>query len=505
MLASLTRKIGFTKPIMALGLARLGSKLNLDNINPRLLKAQYAMRGRLVLRAEELQKQLKAGKTLPFKSIISCNLGNPHAVGQKALTYPSQVLSLLVNSQLLNPENLEVIKKIYPSDVIERAQRYLKGIPGGIGAYTGTKGLQMIRDEVAQFLEKRDGFEANTDNIFLTAGASQGVAFWLNTILRSPYDTLLVPRPQYPLYAATITLNGASYTSYDLDEPTGWSVQLRDIQRAYNQAESEGKRVRGLTLINPGNPTGQVLDRKNMEELVMFCHEHSIVLMADEVYQANYYNPDRPFISFKKVIGEMGPKYKNGVELVSFHSCSKGFLGECGKRGGFFEAVNIDEAVMNQVYKMGSINLCSNVIGQVLVGLMVNPPKPGEPSYEVYKKEQTAQLKSLASKAKKLVDAFNKLDGFSCQQAAGAMYAYPSINIPPKAVAAAKEAHMAPDEFYCANLLEQTGVVVVPGAGVGQKDGTYHFRTTFLPSETEIDDMVSRIKVFHKDFVQRFK
>ena len=66
--------------------------------------------------------------------------------------------------------------------------------------------------------------------------------------------------------------------------------------------------------------------------------------MADEVYQRNIYYPeDAPFISFRKVLAEMGKPYNNNVELVSMHSISKGLMGECGLRGGYFETHNLDE------------------------------------------------------------------------------------------------------------------------------------------------------------------
>lgn len=66
------------------------------------------------------------------------------------------------------------------------------------------------------------------------------------------------------------------------------------------QARSEGKSVRALVVINPGNPTGQILPYENQVDVVKFCKEEGIVLLADEVYQANIYSPDKTFTSFKK-------------------------------------------------------------------------------------------------------------------------------------------------------------------------------------------------------------
>lgn len=83
----------------------------------------------------------------------------------------------------------------------------------------------------------------------------------------------------------------------------------------------------------------------------------------------------------------------NKVELFSFHSVSKGFIGECGRRGGYMELANVDPEVTQQIYKLASISLCPNLDGQIMVDLMVNPPKEGDPSYPTY---ATFPLLSLA-------------------------------------------------------------------------------------------------------------
>lgn len=82
------------------------------------------------------------------------------------------------------------------------------------------------------------------------------------------------------------------------------------------------------------------------------------------------------------------------------------------------------------------------------------------------------------------------------------MYLFPTINLPPKAVEAAKAEGRAADEFYCLRLLDATGVCVVPGSGFGQKENTLHFRTTFLAPGT---DWVERIVKFHSDFLEQYR
>jgi len=121
-----------------------------------------------------------------------------------------------------------------------------------------------------------------------------------------------------------------------------------------------------------------------------------------------------------------------------------------------------------------------------MVDCMVRPPVPGCESYELYKRETDRIYESLKRRALRLVAALNALDGISCQRADGAMYVFPAVDLPRKAVAEAKRRDVAPDVMYCMELLMATGICVVPGSGFGQADGTFHFRSTFLPLEDKV-------------------
>ena len=104
------------------------------------------------------------------------------------------------------------------------------------------------------------------------------------------------------------------------------------------------------------------------------------MLLADEVYQRNVYDEEKTFLSAKRVAMET-PGSEN-LQIVSFHSISKGLIGECGRRGGYMELHNIDPGVQSHLYKLASSGLRSNIPGQVMTRLMVTPPKPGDDSYE---------------------------------------------------------------------------------------------------------------------------
>ena len=277
---------------------------------------------------------------------------------------------------------------------------------------------------------------------------------------------------------------------------------MSELQRSYSQAANNGILPRALVVINPGNPTGQVLSLQDMQDIVRFCSDNDVLLMADEVYQDNVYGGNE-FTSFRKVTYDLGLQDK--IQLVSFHSISKGFLGECGKRGGYYELVGFDQPTKDVIYKIASISLCSNVTGQLIVGLNSNPPKAGDPSFPEYEQQKNSIIQSLERRSRKLVNLLNTLEGVSCNSADGAMYAFPKITIPPKAVEAATRAGKVPDMFYCLELLANTGICVVPGSGFGQREGTFHFRTTFLPKEENIDEVNQRLTTFHKAFLDQYR
>ena len=347
--------------------------------------------------------------------------------------------------------------------------------------------MRFIRDAVAQFIKERDGFGVDPDSIFLTDGASKGVQTILRMLIAGPQDGIMIPIPQYPLYSATITLYEGRMVPYQLDEENGWRLNVSWLEDSLRKAEAAGTKVKAICVINPGNPTGAVLDEANIADVITFAQKHNLSILADEVYQENIYLAGDKFTSFAKVLESRGVK---DVSLFSFHSCSKGFLGECGVRGGYFEYRNVPDDVAAQINKLQSVSLCSNLPGQVAVYAMLRPPAAGSPSYATYAAEKKAILDSLKERAIILADGLNRIEGIRCNVIAGAMYAFPRVKLP-----AGRN-----DNEYCMALLEQTGICVVPGTGFGQAEGTAHFRTTILPPTAQIGSVVERLATFHASY-----
>ena len=276
----------------------------------------------------------------------------------------------------------------------------------------------MEMNYILSFLE-RDGYPSDPESIYLSAGASSGVNTLLHIICASPQTGVLVPIPQYPLYTATLAVLNGRVVPYYLEEGKAWGTDLSEIRASYEKAKSEGTDVRAIVIINPGNPTGATLAVEDIRNIIDFAAQEKLVVMADEVYQTNVFTGK--FVSFKKVLRDMqkaSPGKYDNVELASLHSISKGMVGECGHRGGYFELVGFDPEVQAQIYKFISIQLCPPVVGQCAVELMVHPPEPGEESYELYKQEYDAVYEGLKKRANALYDAFKEMEGVDCQEPA---------------------------------------------------------------------------------------
>ncbi|CBX96345.1 similar to alanine aminotransferase [Plenodomus lingam JN3] len=478
--------------------------LTIDTINPHVKAAQYAVRGELAVKSEQYRAKLAKGegKDLPFDTVIAANIGNPQQLDQKPITFFRQVASLLENPGLLEHEDVLIKSLGYKTDVLERARRLLKEVKS-VGAYSQSQGAPGIRQSVAEYIERRDGYPASFENIYLSNGASSGVNTLLHTICAKPETGIMVPIPQYPLYTATLSVLNARCVPYYLDEESAWGTSLDSIRAAYDKAVSEGTDVKAICVINPGNPTGASLPAEDIKAVLKFAAEKRLVVMADEVYQTNVFLGE--FISFKKALRDLQksePGKYDDIELASLHSVSKGMVGECGHRGGYFELIGFEPEVAAEVYKFISIQLCPPVLGQCIVEMMVNPPKEGEPSYPLYKQEYDGIFKGLKERAMALYEAFKEMEGVECAEPQGSMYLFPTIHLPPKALAQAKSEGRAADEFYCFRMLDATGVCVVAGSGFGQKEGTLHFRTTFLAPGT---DWTKRLIRFHRDFMAEFK
>lgn len=460
-------------------------------VNSRVLEMQYAVRGPIPQRAAEMAAE--------GRRIIPCNIGNPQALGQQPISFYRQVLSLLEDPAAIAREvklREMGVAEALPKDVTDIASVILDGSRTGSGAYTESAGFRFIREAVSRFIDARDGVDddspcaSDPEAVLLTDGASGGAVYVLEALISGPKDGILVPIPQYPLYSASIARCGGVLVGYHPDEEAGWALGRDNLEQPLKAAAAEGVDVKAIVVINPGNPTGALLDEQSMREVIDVAREWGLAIIADEVYQENTYGQE--WNSFAKVLGE------EPIPLFSLHSVSKGFYGECGHRGGYLEVRHAPKVVGTNLdlrdilLKQASVNLCPNTMGQFMVYLMVTGPREGSETHRVFLKEKARVLDDLQAKAGMIRGYFDQMDGVECFGKSGAMYLFPRLGALPEGKS---------DFDYCMALLEETGLVTVNGAGFGQAPGTHHLRVAFLPPFDLIEEVMPEWVHFHNRYV----
>ncbi|KAL4704119.1 hypothetical protein ACJJTC_001046 [Scirpophaga incertulas] len=493
---------------------KLENSITHENINQNLLKVNYAVRGPILDRAEQIERELAKGVSKPFERVIRANIGDCHALGQQPFTFIRQVMALVSCPTLLTSEE-------FPEDVKDKAREILDDCTSGsVGAYSPSLGLRCVRRRAAEYLAARDGVPAAADDVWLGAGASDLVKSVLSLFagqVDGKPSAVMVPVPQYPLFSGTLAELGVHMAPYYLDEENHWAVCIQELERSWNAASKEHA-VRALVIINPGNPTGQVLSRENIEKIIKFAHERRLLIMADEVYQENIIS--KPFHSFKKVTHELGAPYCD-MELSSFVTASKGWAAECGARAAFVE-LRLPRAARAALLRVRALQQCPAVPGQAVLHCVVRahpvrssptvlcarrcgPPRSGEPSHAQFAAELRSVRAVLRARAAAAHRVFSSLPGYCCNVIDGSMFAFPRVELPARAQRAARRAGLQPDELYCLRLLEDTGICVVPGSGFGQRPGTFHFRTTILHPPHEFRYMLRAIAAFHHSFLEQYR
>ncbi|XP_014811589.1 PREDICTED: alanine aminotransferase 1-like [Calidris pugnax] len=237
------------------------------------------------------------------------------------------------------------------------------------------------------------------------------------------------------------------------------------------------------------------------------CHPHNIVLCSGTSsilpgQQERAFLPERPFLSFKRVLWEMGAPFSSTVQLISFYSLSKSVAGESGFRAGFLELVNVEEDVVLPFQLAQSIpRPC--VLGRVLLDLLMDPLEEGDPVQKALEERQ-GLLQDLAHNARLVQEVLGRAPGIHCPPLQGGARAFPRIQLPPRAQRQARELGLEPDVFFCQKLQEATGMVVAPGSEFGQMEGTHHLVLSLLPPAATLEQILLTLTQFYTTFLHQF-
>jgi aspartate/methionine/tyrosine aminotransferase len=146
-------------------------------------------------------------------------------------------------------------------------------------------GLDSAREAVANGYYAPLGKTVEPSRILLTSSTSEAYAH-LMKLLTETGDELLAPRPSYPLFDFLASLESVRIVQYPLIYDDGWSIDLEALTSAITE------RTRAIILVNPNNPTGSFVKRRELERLVELCREHELAIISDEVFSDYAFDSD---------------------------------------------------------------------------------------------------------------------------------------------------------------------------------------------------------------------
>lgn len=150
------------------------------------------------------------------------------------------------------------------------------------------RGLLSARNAIAE-MELRRGVRISPDNIFLTASTSEAYSI-LFRLLCNPGESVLVPKPSYPLFDYLTRVNDVTLQFYQLRYDGEWHVDFDTLKRALSPAS------RALIIVHPHNPTGMLISRGEYAEIRRFALRHRLILIVDEVFSEYLFNDSPDFV-----------------------------------------------------------------------------------------------------------------------------------------------------------------------------------------------------------------
>jgi len=166
-----------------------------------------------------------------------------------------------------------------PSYIIEAAK---KALDKGYTHYTPDEGIPELREAIAEYYNERYGSDYTLNNVLITVGATQAI-FSAMMALIDVGDEVIVPDPWYPGYLRSIILAGGKVVSVRQDEEIGFQLDIDELN------EKISKKTKALILINPNNPTGSVLTKKQLKSIVEIASDNKFFLIVDEIYERFVY------------------------------------------------------------------------------------------------------------------------------------------------------------------------------------------------------------------------
>ncbi len=321
--------------------------------------------------------------------------------------------------------------------------------------YSSNAGFLELRDEISRYLHRR--FELSyhpEDEILVTVGGSEGIDLALRALV-GPGDEVIIPEPSFVAYQGCTTFTGATPKVIELKAENEFKLTKEELLAAITP------KTKVLIMPFPNNPTGAIMTKEELQDIVDVIKDRNIVIISDEIYaELTYETKHVSIASFEEV--------KDQTLLINGFSKAYAMT---GWRLGYACGPKTLIQAMKKIHQYAI--MCSPTTSQYAA---IEAMRNGDASVEMMVKEYNRRRRVL-------VDGFRKL-GLDCFEPLGAFYVFPCI----------KSTGLSSDEF-CEQLLMSEKVLAVPGNAFGES-GEGYIRACYAASYEDIKEALVRIERF---------
>ena len=293
--------------------------------------------------------------------------------------------------------------------------------------YTSNSGLKDLRIEICNYLKRRFNlsYEPLTETL-VTVGGSEAIDLAFRALI-NPGDEVIIPEPCYVSYKPCAVLANAVVKTIDLKVENNFKLTAEELKSAITD------KTKLLVLPFPNNPTGAVLDKKDIEEIAKVCIEKDIYVITDEIYSERTYR-DRHYS-----IAEVAGMKERTIYINGF---SKAYA-MTGWRLGYACAVPDIIKQMTKIHQFAI--MCAPTISQYAA---IEALKNGDADVKMMKEAYNQRRRFL-------MKSFEEME-LPCFEPFGAFYVFPCI----------KKFNMSSEDFAM-KFLDEENVAVVPGSAFG--------------------------------------
>ena len=321
--------------------------------------------------------------------------------------------------------------------------------------YTSNAGLKELRVEIANYLDRRFGLNYHPEQeMLITVGGSEAIDIAMRAML-DPGDEVLIPQPSYVSYVPCAVLANGVPVIIELKAENEFRLTAEELEAAITP------KTKLLVLPFPNNPTGSVMERKDLEAIAQVIEKYDLYVLSDEIYAELTYLEKHVSIASL-------PGMKERTILISGFSKSHAMTGwrlgyACGPA-----------VIIKQMLKIHQFAImCAPTTSQYAA---VEAMKNGDADVAMMREEYNGRRRYLMKRFKDM--------GLECFEPFGAFYAFPCI----------KEFGMTSDEF-ATRLLNAKKVAVVPGAAFGDC-GEGFLRISYAYSLDDLKEALDRVEEF---------